>query len=57
MAGPKWDLGTGVLGLLSKKLSGVRGVIHVPLTLTSEDDADRDARVISVNPPKGRFPV
>lgn len=56
MAGPHWDLGAGVLGLLSQKLSGVRGGVYGPLMLTSEDEANRDTRAISANPPKGRFP-
>lgn len=56
MAGPRWDLGAGVLGLLSKKLSGLRGGVLGPLMFTSEDEADRDTRAISANPPKGRLP-
>lgn len=50
-------MGAGVLGLFSEKLRGVERCVHVPLTLTSEDDVDMDTRVISVNPLKGRFPV
>lgn len=49
-------MGAGVLGLLSKKLSGLRGGEYGPLVLTSEDEVDRDTRVISANPPEGRSP-
>ena len=45
------------LASFQKKTSGVKGVAHVLLTLTSEDNADMDTWVISVNPPKGTVSV